>query len=141
MGREMIVQPRCLIAEDQALIAMSIEAYLEDANIAAHTVGSVAEARAWLEANTAEIAILDLMLKDGPATEFAEDLTRRGIPFIIYSGYSRSQGIHSKLQGVPWLEKPISREDLLKVLLQILVGPLEQAASVSTLNSRSLRAS
>jgi DNA-binding response OmpR family regulator len=60
-------QLRCLIVEDQTLIAMSIETYLEDVGIAVQTVTSMAEARAWLEANTADTAIVDFMLKDGPA--------------------------------------------------------------------------
>ncbi|WP_457093081.1 hypothetical protein [Microvirga sp. P5_D2] len=68
MSQEMSDQLRCLVVEDQILIAMSIETYLEDVGIAAQSVGSMAEARAWLEANTADIAIVDFMLKDGPGT-------------------------------------------------------------------------
>jgi CheY-like chemotaxis protein len=45
MSREMTDQPRCLIVEDQTLIAMSIEEYLEEAGIAVQTVASIAEAR------------------------------------------------------------------------------------------------
>ncbi|WP_262270443.1 response regulator [Microvirga yunnanensis] len=118
----MTEQPCCLVIEDQALIAMSIETYLEDAGIAVQTVGSLAEARAWLEANTVDVAIVDFMLKDGCATGLAGDLTGRAIPFVIYSGYPISQGVPSELQGVPWLEKPTSREDLMKVVLTTLMA-------------------
>jgi DNA-binding response OmpR family regulator len=114
--------PCCLIIEDQALIAMSIETYLEDAGMAVQTVGSLAEAHAWLDANTADVAIVDFMLKDGPAIELARELNSRAIPFVIYSGYPQRQGIPSELQGVPWLEKPTSRDDLLKVLLKTLMA-------------------
>jgi DNA-binding NtrC family response regulator len=134
MRREMTDQLRCLVIEDQILIAMSIETYLEEAGIAVQTVASIAEARAWLEANTANIAIVDFMLKDGPATELAGELNRRAIPFVIYSGYPPRQSMPSELQGVPWLEKPTSRDDLLKVVLNTLMAVSGQAPSAPTLH-------
>jgi DNA-binding response OmpR family regulator len=76
MSKEMTDQPRCLVVEDQTLIAMSIETYLEEAGIAVQTVAAITEARAWLEANRADIAVVDFMLKDGPATELAGDPIR-----------------------------------------------------------------
>jgi DNA-binding NtrC family response regulator len=97
-------------------------------------VASSAEARAWLEANTANIAIVDFMLKDGPATELAGELNRRAIPFVIYSGYPPRQGMSSELQGVPWLEKPTSRDDLLKVVLNTLMAASGQASAAPTLH-------
>jgi ActR/RegA family two-component response regulator len=65
------VQPYCVIIEDQALIAMSLEAYFEDVGFAVHTLTSIAQAQAWLKDNTPELAILDFMLRDGPATQLA----------------------------------------------------------------------
>ena len=135
MNGHMTDRLRCLVVEDQALIAMSIETYLADAGIAVQTVGSIAEARAWLEASTADIAIVDFMLKDGPATGLAGELNRRSIPFVIYSGYSLRQGVPSELQGVPWLEKPTSRDDLLKVVLKALMPASGQPPANSGLNS------
>jgi DNA-binding NtrC family response regulator len=134
MSREMTDRSRCLVIEDQTLIAMSIETYLEEAGIAVQTVASIAEARAWLEANTANIAIVDFMLKDGPATELAGELNRRAIPFVIYSGYPPRQNMPSELQGVPWLEKPTSRDDLLKVVLNTLMAMPGQVPSARTLH-------
>jgi DNA-binding NtrC family response regulator len=134
MRREMTDQLRCLVIEDQILIAMSIETYLEEAGIAVQMVASSAEAQAWLEANTANIAIVDFMLKDGPATELAGELNRRAIPFVIYSGYPPRQSLPSELQGVPWLEKPTSRDDLLKVVLNTLMAVSGQAPSAPTLH-------
>jgi DNA-binding NtrC family response regulator len=135
MSREMTDQPRCLVIEDQALIAMSIETYLEEAGIAVQTVAAITEARVWLEANAADIAIVDFMLKDGPAIELAGELNRRAIPFVIYSGYPPRQSMFPELQGVPWLEKPTSRDDLLKVVLNTLMAVSGQAPSTPTLHS------
>jgi DNA-binding NtrC family response regulator len=135
MSIEMTDQPCCLVVEDQALIAMSIETYLEDAGIAVRTVGSIAEARAWLEANMVDVAIVDFMLKDGPATELAGEFNRHAIPFVIYSGYPIGHGVPSELQGVPWLEKPTSREDLMKVVLKTLMAMSGQRPPTPKLHS------
>ena len=75
------------------------------------------------------------MLKDGPATELAGELNRRAIPFVIYSGYPPRQGMSAELQGVPWLEKPTSRDDLLKVVLKTHMVVSGQAPSGPTLHS------
>ena len=113
------VQPYCVIIEDQALIAMSLEAYFEDVGFAVHTLTSVAQAQAWLKDNTPELAILDFMLRDGPAKQIAGELHSHGVPFIVYSGYARHLGVPTQLQEVPWLEKPTRREDLLDALVAL----------------------
>jgi DNA-binding NtrC family response regulator len=135
MSREMSDQPCCLVIEDQALIAMSIETYLGEAGLAAQLVTSIAEARAWLEVNTADIAIVDFMLKDGPATELAQELNRRAIPFVIYSGYPLRERLPCELKGVQCLEKPTSRYELLKVVTRTLIAMSEQTRSAPPLHS------
>ncbi len=131
MDAEPLIQSPCLIIEDQALIAMSVEAYLEDVGFDVQTVASMAQGREWLKNNTPEFVILDFMLKDGPATELASELHRRSIPFIVYSGYSRHLGVPSELREVLWLEKPTRREDLLKALVTLSL----KQTSVAALNS------
>jgi DNA-binding NtrC family response regulator len=135
MSRAITDQPRCLVVEDQTLIALSIETYLEEAGIAVASVGSLAKARTWLETNTADIAIVDFMLQDGSATELAGEFNRRAIPFVIYSGYPPHQSPPSGLQGVPWLEKPTNRDDLLKVVLKILMAVSGQTPRAPWLHS------
>jgi DNA-binding NtrC family response regulator len=121
-------QPRLLIVEDQALIAMSVEAYLEDIGFEVQTVTSIAQAQTCLKDNTPEFVILDFLLRDGPATELAGELHRRGIPFIVYSGYSKHFGVPSILQDVPWLEKPTAREELMKALVTLSLKETSIAA-------------
>jgi DNA-binding NtrC family response regulator len=110
-------QPDLLIIEDQVLIAMSVEAYLEDMGFEVQTLTSTAQAQAWLKDNTPGFVILDFMLRDGPATQLARELHSRDISFIVYSGYPRHLGIPSELEEVPWFEKPTRREDLLNALV------------------------
>jgi DNA-binding NtrC family response regulator len=128
---EALIQPCCLIIEDQTLIAMSVEAYLEDVGFEVQTVTSGAQAQEWLKGNVPEFVILDFMLRDGPATELAGELHRRGIPFIVYSGYPRHLGVPSELQEVLWFDKPTRREDLLKALVTLSLKTTSIAALTS----------
>jgi DNA-binding NtrC family response regulator len=110
-------RPLCLIVEDQALIGMAIEACLDDAGYeAAGPFCSKADALAWLDRQTPEVAILDYVLKDGACIELAGALRQRGVPFLIYSGYSPGAEVPTELRDAPWIEKPCAREDMLATL-------------------------
>ena len=111
-------QTTCLIVEDQSLIALSMESSFEDDGLACVTVGSSAEAMAWLEENTPSVAILDYKLKDGSCAALAEALRARGVPFLIYSGYP-AQAACAELRGVPWIGKPAARATLLKAVADL----------------------
>lgn len=114
---DMMVQTRCMIVEDQALIGMSLEAFLEDAGFeVAGVFMSNAQAMQWLESDAPDVAILDIMIRDGTSLEIARALKARGVPFAIYSGLPPKADCPTELQKVPWLEKPVSRETLLGVL-------------------------
>ena len=105
--------PCCMIVEDQALIGMSLEAYLEDAGFAvAGPFPSCADALRWLEHNTPQVAVLDVSLRDGTALPIAHALKERNTPFAVYSGLPFTSNRPDELQGVPWLEKPVPREEL-----------------------------
>ncbi len=79
--------PCCMIVEDQALIGMSLEAYLEDAGFSvAGPFPSCADALCWLEHNTPQIAVLDVSLRDGTSLPIAQALKGRNTPFAVYSG-------------------------------------------------------
>lgn len=135
MHGAMITRPRCLVIEDQALVARSIETSLAMAGIAVQTVASLVDARAWLEENMADIAVVNLMLQDRPMTEFAGEFDRRGIPFVIYAASSQGRTIPSRLQRVPRPEKLTAGGDLFRVVLKTLMDLPIQAASGSALNS------
>jgi len=127
-----MTQTRCMIVEDQALIGMSLEAFLEDAGFAvAGVFMSNADALKWLEGDAPDIAILDIMIKDGTSLEIARALKSRGVPFTVYSGLPAKVDCPPELRNVPWLEKPVSRETLLGVLGG-LIGPAGDGIVVSS---------
>ena len=117
---DIMAQTRCMIVEDQALIGMSLEASLEEAGFqVAGVFMSNAQALQWLEGDAPDIAVLDIMIKDGTSLEIARALKRLGVPFAIYSGLPPKADCPPELQNVLWLEKPASREILLNVLGQL----------------------
>jgi DNA-binding response OmpR family regulator len=109
-----------MIVEDQALIGMSLEAFLEDAGFSvAGPFPSCADALQWLEHNTPEVAVLDISLRDGTSLPIAQELKGRNTPFAVYSGLPLTRSIPIELQGAPWLEKPAPRDELTRTLSRL----------------------
>jgi len=128
---EMSPQPTCMILEDQTLIAISLEAYLEEIGFGAcETFASSAEAQEWLGSHTPTVAILDFNLRDGPCTTLARSLREQGLPFVIYSGHRREVA-PSELRDVPWLSKPCDRAALLAALTHVAPAPATQDVAVA----------
>lgn len=110
-------RPVGLIAENEFVIGMDIEAHLDDLGFdTGALVPSCAAALLWLSANTPQVAILDYFLKDGPCTELVQVLKRRGVPILIYSGEPRGGRIGPDWDQVAWLEKPARLTEALRVL-------------------------
>lgn len=108
-----MARPLCLIAEDQGPVGLTLEAQLNDAGFG--VVSAFPDNRSilhWLAQNTADVALLDFMLRDGPCVPVARALKARGIPFAIYSGMPPRERLPTELQGVPWLNKPARREQI-----------------------------
>lgn len=82
---------RVLVLEDEAIIAIDVENILTDAGLSvAGTLGSCADALKWLDANDAEVALLDMHLLDGSCEPVARRLAEKGIPFVVFSGDSET---------------------------------------------------
>jgi len=124
-------RPLVLIVEDEAIIGYEVaDALLEERyrvvgpfNSCARTLGSLAEHRP-------DVAILDVLLRDGPSTEIARELRKACVPFVVYSG-SLPGRADAAFAGAPWLEKPTSTADLLTILAQLTsdeAGPAALAA-------------
>jgi DNA-binding response OmpR family regulator len=105
----------CLLVEDEALIGMALESYLEDEGLTCFMVTSSSDAMRWLSDHTPSVAVLDYKLKDGPCALLATALRERDVPFVIYSGLP-ARAACPELQGVPWIDKPAARTTLLQAI-------------------------
>ena len=115
-----MTSPCCMIVEDQVLIGMSLEAYLEDAGFSvAGPFLSCTDALQWLEHHTPQVAVLDVMLQDGTSLLVAHELKERHTPFAIYSGLPFTASLPEELKGVPCLEKQTPREKLTETMTRL----------------------
>jgi DNA-binding response OmpR family regulator len=114
-----------LLLEDEALIALNLQDELQDAGYeVAGPFTACAAALEWLQTVTPAMAILDTALTDGSCRKIALELTRRKVPFLIYSGYHEDRQLLAEFQHVTWIEKPVPAEVLVQACQQLLVGCL-----------------
>jgi DNA-binding response OmpR family regulator len=112
-----------LVLEDEALIALNVQDELQDAGYeVAGPFSTCSAALEWLQTTTPDMAILDATLKDGPCREIALELSRREVPFLIYSGYQEDRQLLSEFDHITWIEKPVPSEVLVQACQQLLVG-------------------
>ncbi len=111
---------KVLIVEDETLVAMLIEEYLLEIGCeVAFSASRVAKALKGLQTRPIDAAVLDVNVAGESINELAEDLHRRGIPFVFASGYGQ-KGVDARWSGHPVLQKPFTGADLRTALLASL---------------------
>jgi len=108
---------RILIVEDEPLIAMMLEDFLDVlGKQLAGTADSVAGALALIEAGSVDAAILDVNLRGGEQSwPIADALAARGVPFVFATGGSQDS-IAEQYRGRPTLAKPFTMDAVAKIL-------------------------
>src|SRR5688572_6681567 len=117
---------RVLVVEDEPLVAEHITTVLTEAE--ADVVGpipTVAEARQLLR-NGLRVgaAVLDINLRDGPATPLLETLTARGIPTVVYTGAGLPELVHRRHPEVVALMKPVQPARLITEIKRAMRKPI-----------------
>ena len=119
--------PCCLIVEDDSLVALSVEDWLEEAGYdVCGPLGSTREALAWLALNSPRAAIVDVGLKHGPSTDVVRELRRRNGPVVVYSGLPRDSA-DPEFDSLPWVLKSQGRAALLDALTNLLPQDITSA--------------
>ena len=115
-------QPVVLLSEDNALVALDLRDALEAAGYrVAGPFGREADALFWLMQETPDLALLDVMLEDGPSDALAHELRRLGVPFLVHSGRHPGEALARAFADAPWLDKPASCRAVLMHLSQLAV--------------------
>ena len=86
-----------------------------------------AEAEAWLVTETPDAAVLDVKLREGPCTEVAIELSRRAVPFVVFSG-SNPKNVPMEMRHAPLIPKPSNLDRLAPIVADLLA----RAAARST---------
>jgi DNA-binding response OmpR family regulator len=111
------VRPVVLVAEDEAIIAIELADSLNAAGFnVAGPFATCADAENWLKTGEPDAAILDNRLKDGPCDALASDLSRRGVPIIMFSGHDERLAPSSAPWKASWVTKPVAFPILLDAL-------------------------
>ena len=114
-----------LLVEDQVLIAMDAEMMLADAGVdTVITASSSSDALNRLKTFTPSIAVLDINLGRDTSVPVAEELVRRGIPFVFATGYDDRSLVPDELLSVPVVRKPYDGSALVRALADRLAATL-----------------
>ena len=104
---------------------MDITLAFEDTGAELTTTNTLKHAMLLVEHDGLAGAILDHALGDGDSSLLCTRLTERGIPFMIYSGYSKTDGA---CQDAPHISKPAPHEKL-RTAMEGLIRAAENPAS------------
>jgi DNA-binding response OmpR family regulator len=108
-----------LLVEDEMCLAMMLQDLLEDAGYRVLKAARVPGALALAAAEPIDAAILDVNLAGKEVFPVAEELRRRGVPFMFASGYGE-RGLPGQFQGSPVLQKPYDPVALEAMLNDVL---------------------
>ncbi len=104
---------RILIVEDDYYLATDTQAVFEEAGgEVVGPFGTAEEARAALDADGADLAVIDINLGSGPAFDLARHLHSTKLPFLIATGYDQAV-VPDDLKAVVRLEKPFRPAELI----------------------------
>jgi CheY-like chemotaxis protein len=110
---------RILIVEDEFLVALVLE---DDLRSAGHTVlGPFSNLPSALEGarrETFDVAVLDINLGGTVVYPLADDLTRRGVPFLFLTGYGPAD-IPVRFAQTPRVAKPYESSSLLTAIRRV----------------------
>jgi CheY-like chemotaxis protein len=119
-----LVVPRILVLEEESLIAMMLQGWLE--RIDCETIGpahSVQSALDLLEGATLDGALLDVSLRDNEKCyPVASALRDRRIPFAFLTGYT-AEDVDARFGDVPVLYKPLNFADFKATIAKLLSLP------------------
>jgi light-regulated signal transduction histidine kinase (bacteriophytochrome) len=114
---------RVMIVEDQALLAMDLEAALSQSGIViACLCATAAQALKALEGAEIDAAILDFHLDGETSLAVAEALQNRRIPFVFVTGHAdgADPAILTRLAGTAIAQKPYDIDRIMAALREVL---------------------
>ena len=128
MSRECAI----LLLEDEPLILMDLEFAVEDAGCDALAATTAKRALTLIDGNDRiDVAVLDVTLQDGmTCLPVAQELERRGIPFLLHSGDLNRHDETVRDLGVRHIPKPADPAFVIRQAMDLADG-VEHASTPS----------
>ena len=115
-----IALPRVFLVEDETMLAMLIEAMLEDLGYStAFHASTLADGLNYALTGQFDLASLDINIIGGTSFPIAAAIAGRGIPFVFCSGYGRV-GIPEFWADRHCIAKPFGEVQLREALREVL---------------------
>ena len=115
-------QRRILIVEDEPLIAMMLEDFLDSlGHIVRGTCESVSEALGAVERADFDLAILDVNLKGESVWPVATALKQKAIPFVLASG-GHVEPPPGEFADIAMIEKPYTIDRVIPIIEEALAN-------------------
>jgi len=114
--------PCVLVVEDEMCLAMMLQDLLEDAGYRVIKAARVPAALSMAEGEAIDAAILDVNVAGREVFPVADELRRRGVPFMFASGYG-DRGVPGEFREYPMLQKPYDPGALGTMLKNVLASP------------------
>ncbi|TXN67603.1 helix-turn-helix domain-containing protein [Methylobacterium sp. WL6] len=115
--KDVAQQPAVLVAEADAIVAMDLSDALEGAGYRVlGPFATAAEALLSLEREAPSVAVVDLVLKEGPSDALIARLRQCRLPFLVHSGLERDDPAARDVRDEPWLRKPALPWDVVALL-------------------------
>lgn len=116
--------PAILIVEDEALVGLEIELAFRDLGVATvRWAPDLEKARQILANEPISGAVLDVRLGDTEVFPLADELTRRGIAFVFYTGHGQAKELLRQWPRSPVFRKPMPSAQVARGLLELLPAP------------------
>lgn len=113
--QDSLVGLRILMVEDEMMLALLIGDYLETLGCRVCNAARLNKALALAQSEPLDGALLDLNLAGESSAPIAAELERRGIPWIITTGYNADR-LPAEQRGRPALQKPFLLEDMERLM-------------------------
>lgn len=119
-ARKTAASPSILLLEDDLLLAMDMEEFLESRGYeVVGPYGRVEDALEALDTIKIDGAVLDLNLHGTLSFPVIERLRCRNVPVIVCSGYAELPELKQKLAGLPLMPKPWNPRKLGRLLSEV----------------------
>jgi two-component sensor histidine kinase len=121
-----IAGKRILIVEDEPLVALQLQADLENAGLQViGPVGSLAQGMAVATSEDFDAALVDVSLGQDISTPIADQLLLRRIPFAFATGYADVSLLPAHLRRIARLSKPYAAHQVRELLDGLFFPPTE----------------